>query len=91
MVVAAGGTGGHLFPGIAVADFLLANYPGSKVLFVGTDRMIDAAVLKDKEFERATLKSYGLKGKSMQEKIKALAQLPLSVISALIFLKNRNS
>ena len=36
VLIAGGGTGGHLYPGIAVAREVLARAPGSQVTFVGT-------------------------------------------------------
>jgi len=40
VLIAAGGTGGHVYPGIAIADAVKKLYPGSAILFVGTkDRM----------------------------------------------------
>ena len=38
VVIAGGGTGGHLYPGIAVARELLARNPGAEVSFAGTRR-----------------------------------------------------
>jgi UDP-N-acetylglucosamine--N-acetylmuramyl-(pentapeptide) pyrophosphoryl-undecaprenol N-acetylglucosamine transferase len=45
LVIAGGGTGGHLFPGIAVAEEFLDRDPANEVLFVGTERGIEARVL----------------------------------------------
>ena len=42
LVIAGGGTGGHLFPGIAVAEEFLVRDPANEVLFVGTERGIEA-------------------------------------------------
>ena len=36
LLIAGGGTGGHLFPGVAVARELMARVPGATVTFVGT-------------------------------------------------------
>ena len=47
VLVAGGGTGGHLFPGVAVAEELLASQPGSDVVFVGTDKGIEARVIPE--------------------------------------------
>ncbi len=45
LMIAGGGTGGHLFPGIAVAEEFLERDPGNEVLFVGTERGIEARIL----------------------------------------------
>lgn len=87
MIVSGGGTGGHLFPGIAVAEAFLDRYPGSRVLFVGTGRQTDARVLANRKFETATISSQGLKGKSLAQRLAALLQLPLSTLSALRLLR----
>ncbi len=42
LLIAGGGTGGHLYPGIAVAEEFLARDPANEVLFVGTERGIEA-------------------------------------------------
>ena len=44
IIIAAGGTGGHLYPGIAIAREVLAE-AGNEVLFVGTESGIEARVL----------------------------------------------
>lgn len=45
ILIAGGGTGGHLFPGIAIAEEFLARDPNNEVLFVGTEKGIEARVL----------------------------------------------
>ncbi|MEW6521218.1 MAG: undecaprenyldiphospho-muramoylpentapeptide beta-N-acetylglucosaminyltransferase [Thermodesulfobacteriota bacterium] len=87
LMVSGGGTGGHLFPGIAVAEAFLDKYPGSRVLFVGTGRQTDARVLANRKFETAAISSQGLKGKSLGQRITALLQLPVSILAAMRLLK----
>lgn len=82
LIVSGGGTGGHLFPGIAVAETFLANIPGSRVLFIGTHRHTDMRVLAGRNFETASIACQGLKGKSGGARLKGLLQLPLSLIEA---------
>ena len=65
VVIAGGGTGGHLFPGIAVARELLARRPGTEVSFAGTARGIEARVLPREGFELDLIRSGGIKGKSI--------------------------
>lgn len=57
---AGGGTGGHLFPGIAVADELRRRRPGTRVLFVGSERPIDQRILAQSGFETAPLPTESL-------------------------------
>jgi UDP-N-acetylglucosamine--N-acetylmuramyl-(pentapeptide) pyrophosphoryl-undecaprenol N-acetylglucosamine transferase len=87
LIVSGGGTGGHLFPGIAVAEAVLDRYPGSQVLFVGTGRQTDKRVLANRKFQTTTISCQGLKGKSVLQRLAALLQLPLSTFSAMRLMK----
>ncbi len=82
MMVSGGGTGGHLFPGIAVAEAVLRRRPGSEVLFVGTARATDARVLAGRAFKTTTIRSRGLKGKGLLGSLRSLVQLPFSLLEA---------
>lgn len=82
MIVTGGGTGGHLFPGIAVAEAMLERFPQGEIMFIGTNRHIDSRALADKAFQVVSLESRGLKGKSVPEQIGALLQVPFSVVRA---------
>ena len=53
IVIAAGGTGGHLYPAIALAREFLRRNPMTKVLFVGTTRGLESKVLAHEGFELA--------------------------------------
>lgn len=77
VVITGGGTGGHLFPGIAVADEVLERYPGSEVLFIGTGREIDRRSLAAKPYRQATLTGSGLKGVSWAGRLVSLARIPV--------------
>lgn len=76
LVITGGGTGGHLFPGVAVAEAILAERPGSSVLFIGTDRQVDSRVLGNRPFASTAIKCQGLKGMSFAGRLAALWQLP---------------
>ena len=82
MMITGGGTGGHLFPGVAVAEEVLHSVARSKVLYVSTDRETDSKVLKDRSFPFVALKSQGIKGKSLVKKLAALFALPMSLWDA---------
>ena len=65
VLIAGGGTGGHLYPGIAVARELLARGLGREVTFVGTAAGIEARVIPREGFPLELIRSAGLKGKSI--------------------------
>ena len=76
LIIAGGGTGGHLFPGIAVAEEVLAAGTNSQVRFVGTGNRFETRVLSAKGFEQNHIRVQSLKGKTRLQQIKALASLP---------------
>lgn len=75
LLIAGGGTGGHLYPGIAVAKAWLRSGPEYSVLFVGTERGIEARVLPKEELPLETISAAGLFGKSFLQKIKGAFML----------------
>ncbi|MBI4476110.1 MAG: undecaprenyldiphospho-muramoylpentapeptide beta-N-acetylglucosaminyltransferase [Acidobacteria bacterium] len=82
VMVAGGGTGGHLFPGIAVAKELLRRMPDAQIVFVGTARGLEADVIPRERFPLDLIRSAGLKGKSLGQFAAGLALLPLSAWDA---------
>lgn len=52
---AGGGTGGHLFPGIAVAEELQHESPGARCVFVGSGRTLEQPLVSKRGFEYATI------------------------------------
>lgn len=82
VLIAGGGTGGHLYPGIAVARELLKRAPDAQVFFVGTAAGIEARVVPREGFALDVIRSAGLKGKSLQSLIRGVSLLPLSAIDA---------
>jgi UDP-N-acetylglucosamine--N-acetylmuramyl-(pentapeptide) pyrophosphoryl-undecaprenol N-acetylglucosamine transferase len=82
LLIAGGGTGGHLYPGIAVARELFARMPDAVVTFVGTSEGIEARVLPRERLTLDFIRSAGLKGKSLGATIRGAALLPLSALDA---------
>jgi UDP-N-acetylglucosamine--N-acetylmuramyl-(pentapeptide) pyrophosphoryl-undecaprenol N-acetylglucosamine transferase len=82
LLIAGGGTGGHLYPGIAVARELIARLPDARVTFVGTAAGIEARVIPREGFELELIRSAGLKGKSVQSLARGVGLLPLSARDA---------
>jgi UDP-N-acetylglucosamine--N-acetylmuramyl-(pentapeptide) pyrophosphoryl-undecaprenol N-acetylglucosamine transferase len=82
IVIAGGGTGGHLYPGIAVARELVSRRPDTQVSFVGTARGIEARVLPREGFELDVIRSGGLKGKSVLDSLRGAWLVPLGLLDA---------
>jgi len=82
VVIAGGGTGGHLYPGIAVARELLRRLPDTQVTFAGTARGIESRVVPKEGFALDVLRSAGLKGMSPDALARGLGLLPLSGVDA---------
>ena len=81
---AGGGTGGHLYPAIAVAQKILELQPSAKILFVGTKKKIEARVLPQLGFE---FKSIWISGFSRKMTLKNLLfplKLVVSVLQSLL-------
>lgn len=87
LVITGGGTGGHLFPGIALAEGVLQRFPQGEVMFIGTDRHLDNQALANKPFTVVALASRALKGKSLLGQLAALLQVPVSVWRAMQLLR----
>ena len=82
VLMSGAGTGGHLYPGVAVAQEIRRRYPRSRVVFAGTGRDLEVAALDRLGFELERLHSAGLKGKSAGALIRGLTMLPLSAWDA---------
>jgi UDP-N-acetylglucosamine--N-acetylmuramyl-(pentapeptide) pyrophosphoryl-undecaprenol N-acetylglucosamine transferase len=80
VVIAGGGTGGHLYPGIAVARELLARRPATTVTFAGTARGIEARVVPREGFTLDVIRSSGVKGKSVFDRARGAALVPISLV-----------
>jgi UDP-N-acetylglucosamine--N-acetylmuramyl-(pentapeptide) pyrophosphoryl-undecaprenol N-acetylglucosamine transferase len=89
VVIAGGGTGGHLYPGIAVARELLRRMPDARVTFAGTARGIESRVIPREGFELDLLRSAGFKGMSPVARARGLLLLPLGGMDAWRILSRR--
>lgn len=86
-VIAGGGTGGHLFPGMAIAEAFIEREMGNEVLFIGTERGIEKRVLSGGRFPLKMITAMPLKGRSLWGKVKAIGAVPVAVSEALSILK----
>jgi len=82
VIIAGGGTGGHLFPGIAVAREIQRRYPGSSILFVGAQQGIETKIVPKEGFELRTLPIGGIKGLGAVRQIRNLMGMVSGVFAA---------
>jgi UDP-N-acetylglucosamine--N-acetylmuramyl-(pentapeptide) pyrophosphoryl-undecaprenol N-acetylglucosamine transferase len=82
VLMSGAGTGGHLYPGIAVAQEIRRRHPSSLVVFAGTGRDLEIRILREQGFDHRLVRSAGLKGKSLGALIGGLSMLPLSAWDA---------
>lgn len=83
LLLTGGGTGGHLFPAVATAQEFERQFPGTEVLFVGTNRKVDTGTLQNYGYAYRTIDCHGVKGKNIVQLIKALVTLPRAYMQAL--------
>src|SRR3982751_6863348 len=82
VLVAAGGTGGHIYPGIAVAREVMRRDASSEVRFVGTARGLETRLVPQAGFELSLIESAGLKNVSLAARVRGLLLLPKSFLAA---------
>lgn len=87
VLFAAGGTGGHIYPAIAVAKEILRRDSASEIKFVGTARGLETKLVPQNGFELLTIESAGLKSVGIIGQLKGLLILPKSFLQARKLLK----
>lgn len=88
VVIMAGGTGGHVFPALAVADELKAC--GAEVSWLGSDYGIEQKLVADR-YPMDLLKAQGVRGKSLKAKLLFPFKLAKAVLRARKVLKQRKA
>src|SRR4030067_1228696 len=87
IIIAGGVTGGHLYPGIAVAKEFQKRYKDIEILFVGTVNGIEYRVLPKEGYRLETIRIAGFIGKGFLKKIATLFMLPFSIIDSFRILR----
>jgi UDP-N-acetylglucosamine--N-acetylmuramyl-(pentapeptide) pyrophosphoryl-undecaprenol N-acetylglucosamine transferase len=85
-VIAGGGTGGHLFPGIAIAQAIQSRNTLSRIRFIGSGRPLEKRVLSEAGFPLSVIPVEGIKGRGIQRQAKVMFQLPFALIKSLFIL-----
>ena len=82
ILIAAGGTGGHLFPGVAVADELKRRDPQTRVIFVGTPKGLESRLVPKAGYALELLPILPLNGVGLLRMLKGVAALPWAMAKA---------
>ena len=88
ILVAGAGTGGHLFPGIAVVERLEGLTENLRVCFVTTGRPIEKTVLAERGFETVPIRASGVKGYSIIGKLRSLGLVITGIVESRRILKH---
>ena len=91
IVIAAGGTGGHLYPAVALAREFLRRDPTTTILFVGTARGLESNVLAHEGFDLALISAKPVMGKGLGGAVTGLCAMPVSLWQCLRILKTRRA
>lgn len=82
VIIAGGGTGGHVFPGIAIADEIRRRDPSAEVVFVGTEHGIEATVVPREGYTIRFLRAEGFVGKSLLRKARGVFKAGVALVES---------
>jgi UDP-N-acetylglucosamine--N-acetylmuramyl-(pentapeptide) pyrophosphoryl-undecaprenol N-acetylglucosamine transferase len=87
IVIAGGGTGGHLFPGVAIAQEFRARNPLNEIIFVSTGNPLEKRILSNMNFALECIRVEGIKGRGLWNQIKSVSKLPAGILGSFKILR----
>lgn len=81
-VIAGGKTGGHLYPGVAVAEEILSRNPQANITFIGTEDGIESRVLPPLGYRLETITVSRLKGGGLVDRLLGLLRVPIAMVQS---------
>ena len=88
IIIAGGGTGGHLFPGIAVAREVRSRFGNARILFVVGRKKMETEILSDYRFQTESIDVKGLKGRGWKQGLQVLIRIPRSMMQSASIIKH---
>lgn len=87
LLIAGGGTGGHILPGVALADAWQKRFGADAgIVFVGARGALEERLVPRAGYSLRTLRIGSLKRVSLLRRLRTLVQLPISILSSFVFL-----
>jgi UDP-N-acetylglucosamine--N-acetylmuramyl-(pentapeptide) pyrophosphoryl-undecaprenol N-acetylglucosamine transferase len=90
-VIAAGGTGGHIIPGIALAAEIRAHKPNSDIVFVGTSMGLEGKIVPSAGYPLELIDASGFVGKTLTKQIGSLSRLPKGFLESRALLRKHRA
>ena len=72
VIIAAAGTGGHINPGIAIANKIKEEEPNSEIIFIGTNRGLENDLVPRAGYDLKTIQAYGFNRKISLDNLKKM-------------------
>ncbi|MBT8358624.1 MAG: undecaprenyldiphospho-muramoylpentapeptide beta-N-acetylglucosaminyltransferase [Desulfobacterales bacterium] len=88
ILIAGGGTGGHLFPAVAIAQEFIAKDPGNKVIFVSTGNPFESSVLDKAGFTLEKVTVEGIKGRGILRQLRSIWKIPMGIFESIRIINN---
>jgi UDP-N-acetylglucosamine--N-acetylmuramyl-(pentapeptide) pyrophosphoryl-undecaprenol N-acetylglucosamine transferase len=88
ILIAGGGTGGHLYPGIALAEEFQSRSPNNVITFVGTKKGIEHRIIPAMGYELITISSAGIIGRGFVRKLTGIVQFLRGLVQGLLIIRS---
>ncbi|TYP54942.1 undecaprenyldiphospho-muramoylpentapeptide beta-N-acetylglucosaminyltransferase [Thermosediminibacter litoriperuensis] len=87
VIIAGGGTGGHIYPAIAIGRGLKNRFPDAEILFVGTERGLESDLVPKAGFTLKKIRAKGFKRKLSLDNLITIKEMILGGMESLMLLK----
>ncbi len=87
VIIAGGGTGGHVFPAISIAEEIISRSPENEVLFVGTKRGLENKLVAQRGYEIKHISSGGIVGKGIFKRVLGVFSAAVGIIQSTFIIR----
>lgn len=86
VVISGGGTGGHVFPSLAIADEITKRDPANKVLFIGTSRGLESEIVPSRGYRFEAVGGAGVAGGGFSGALRGVFHSALGIVKSIFIL-----